>query len=176
MALTYWDRDQKAAIFQKTFSNAFSWMKMYKFRLRFQGSNWQHSSICSDNGLVPVRRQAIIWTNDDEFTVAYMPHSASMSLDKFRQFRQTAVWVSAWINNYTPKKTVLVITYPCPNIRSTMSAKRGESLMNSQSREVPYIIFNRFEIWQYIWLIINIQTVTLTLPSWIDVILPWRIS
>ena len=34
-ALTYWGRDKMAAISQTTFSNAFSWMKMYEFRLRF---------------------------------------------------------------------------------------------------------------------------------------------
>ena len=28
------------------------------------GSNEQYSSIGSDNGLAPTRRQAIIWTND----------------------------------------------------------------------------------------------------------------
>ena len=33
--LTHWDRDKMVAIFQTTFSNAFSWMKMYEFRLRF---------------------------------------------------------------------------------------------------------------------------------------------
>ena len=33
--LTHWDRDKMAAIFQTTFSNAFSWMKMCKFWLRF---------------------------------------------------------------------------------------------------------------------------------------------
>ena len=33
--LTHWNRDKMDAIFQTTFSNAFSWMKMYKFRLRF---------------------------------------------------------------------------------------------------------------------------------------------
>ena len=33
--LTHWGRDKMAAIFQTTFSNAFSWMKMYKFRVRF---------------------------------------------------------------------------------------------------------------------------------------------
>ena len=31
------------------------------------------------DGLSPGRRQAIIWTNDDLFTDAYMRHSASMS-------------------------------------------------------------------------------------------------
>ena len=30
-----------------------------------QGSIQQYSSICSDNGLAPSRRQAIIWTNDN---------------------------------------------------------------------------------------------------------------
>ena len=33
--LTHWGRDQMAAIFQTTFSNGFSWMKMYEFRLTF---------------------------------------------------------------------------------------------------------------------------------------------
>ena len=36
--LTYWGRDKMAAIFQTKFSNAFSWMKMYEFRLRFHWS------------------------------------------------------------------------------------------------------------------------------------------
>ena len=39
----------------------------------------QYSSICSDNGLAPSRRQAIIWINDGQFSDAYMRHSASMS-------------------------------------------------------------------------------------------------
>ena len=37
------------------------------------------SIIGSDNGLAPVRRQTIIWTNGGPFTDAYMRHSASMS-------------------------------------------------------------------------------------------------
>ena len=44
-------------------------MKMYKFRLNFieicsYEPNQQYSSIGSDDGLSPVRRQAIIWTID----------------------------------------------------------------------------------------------------------------
>ena len=35
VTLTHWSRDKMAAIFQTTFSKAFSWMKMYEFRLRF---------------------------------------------------------------------------------------------------------------------------------------------
>ena len=72
------------AISQTTFSNAFSWMKIFEFRLNVtevcsQGSNLQYSSNGSDNGLAPSRRQAIIWTNDGKFTDAYMRRSASMS-------------------------------------------------------------------------------------------------
>ena len=42
--LTHWGRDNMAAIFHTTFSNAFPWMKIYEFRLIFfefcsQGSN-----------------------------------------------------------------------------------------------------------------------------------------
>ena len=33
--LTHWGRDKMAAIVQTTFSNGFSWMKMYEFRLTF---------------------------------------------------------------------------------------------------------------------------------------------
>ena len=36
--LTHWGRDKMVAIFQTTFSNAFSWMKMFKFRLKFHWS------------------------------------------------------------------------------------------------------------------------------------------
>ena len=38
VALTHWGWDKMATIFQTTFSNAFSWMKMYEFRLRFHWS------------------------------------------------------------------------------------------------------------------------------------------
>ena len=36
--LTHWGRDKMAAIFQTTFSNGFSWMKIYEFRLTFHWS------------------------------------------------------------------------------------------------------------------------------------------
>ena len=52
-----------------------------KISLKFvpKGPFNKYSSIGSDNGLAPVRRQAIIWTNDVKFTDAYTRHSASMS-------------------------------------------------------------------------------------------------
>ena len=44
-----------------------------------QGSKKQYSSIGSDNGMAPTRRQAVISTTDGKFTDAYMRHSASMN-------------------------------------------------------------------------------------------------
>ena len=43
--LTHWGQDKMAAIFWMAFSNAFSWMKMYKFRLRFQWSLFPSSQL-----------------------------------------------------------------------------------------------------------------------------------
>ena len=37
-SLTHWGRDKMVVISQTTFSNAFYWMKMYEFRLRFHWS------------------------------------------------------------------------------------------------------------------------------------------
>ena len=69
IALTHWGWDKMDTISQMAFSNACSWMKTHKFRLRFHWSLFLRfeliiSSIGSDNGLAPARRQAIIWTND----------------------------------------------------------------------------------------------------------------
>ena len=70
MFLTHWSRDKIDAILQTTFLNETSCMKMFEFRLKFhwslflnvQSTIFQH---CSDNGLAPNRRQAIIGNNDD---------------------------------------------------------------------------------------------------------------
>ena len=37
-SLTHWGRDKMDTILQMTFSNAFSWMKMYEFLLKFHWS------------------------------------------------------------------------------------------------------------------------------------------
>ena len=64
-----------AAILQTAHSNAFSWMKMFEFTLKFPWSLFlkvQYSSIGSDDGLVLTRWQAIIWTNDYYITDIYI--------------------------------------------------------------------------------------------------------
>ena len=68
--LTHLALDKKAIISQTTYSNAFSWMKIFKFQINFieicsLGSNWWYVSTGSDNGFEPFRQQATIWTNAD---------------------------------------------------------------------------------------------------------------
>ena len=68
--LIHWGRDNKATIYQTTFSNAFSWMKMYKFRLRFHWS------------LFPMVQLMILQYCTEPKGVSslmYICHSASMS-------------------------------------------------------------------------------------------------
>ena len=69
-----------AIIFQTTYSNAFSWTKVYNKDFNevcSQGSIKQYPSIGSDHGLALTRQQAIIWTNDGRFSDAYICHSVS---------------------------------------------------------------------------------------------------
>ena len=90
--------------FAEDIFNAFSWMKMFQLRLKFHRSlfprvqltifqHWfrlwlvawpapsHNLNQCWNivNGLAPSRQQAIIWTNDGQFTDTYMRHSTSMS-------------------------------------------------------------------------------------------------
>ena len=52
--LTHWGRDKMAAIFQTTFSNTFSLMKMYEFRLKFHWSMFTKGPINNIPALVQI--------------------------------------------------------------------------------------------------------------------------
>ena len=80
LPLTHWGRDKMAANFL-TFSNAFLWRKIYKFRLRF---HWSLFPI--DNNPALVLTKAWHWIGDKPLSetmmvslLTYMCHSASMS-------------------------------------------------------------------------------------------------
>ena len=65
--LTHWGPDKMAAISQTIFKGI-SLNENFRILTTISqcslGSNWQYGSISSDNGLVPNRRQAIIWANN----------------------------------------------------------------------------------------------------------------
>ena len=78
--LAHWGRDKMAVISQTTFSNVFSWMKMYDFRLRFQWSLFLRFQLTkfrhSDNGLAPSRHA--LWLSGAIRRQWYGPTSAQM--------------------------------------------------------------------------------------------------
>ena len=83
LVLTHWGRDKMATIFQTAFSSAFSWMKMYEFRLRFHSS--LYGPINNISALVQIMAWCQIGTeplsepNMTQFSDTYMHHPASMS-------------------------------------------------------------------------------------------------
>ena len=70
--LADWGRDEVNVILQTTISNAFSWMKIYWFRLT---KTIPKGSITN----IPAPVQTILWTNDDYFSDVYIRRSSSMS-------------------------------------------------------------------------------------------------
>ena len=75
------------AISQTTFWSAFSWMKMFELRLKFHWSLFQRVQLtifqhCLDNGLAPIRRQAIIWT---KWCLFYWRIYASLGVNELNQ-------------------------------------------------------------------------------------------
>ena len=67
----------------------------------------QHSSMESDNGLAPTRRQAIIWPNNYYVTDAYIRHSASMG----QPLRKQRVRVALRTNLYDQTKPLYMCKY-----------------------------------------------------------------
>ena len=56
-SLTHWGRDKMDVISHTTFSNAFYWMKMYEFRLRFHWSLFPKVQINN----IPAMVQIMVW-------------------------------------------------------------------------------------------------------------------
>ena len=66
LLLTHWGRDKMAAFFQTTFSNDFSWMKMYEFWLTF------HWSLFLGVQLTIFQHWFRLWLGADQATSHYL--------------------------------------------------------------------------------------------------------
>ena len=85
-SLIHWGRDKMAAIFQTTLSNAFSWMKMLEFRLKF------HWSLFLRVQLTIVHHWFRCWLGADQATSHYLNQwwldywriYASLGLNEFK--------------------------------------------------------------------------------------------
>ena len=80
--LMNWGGDKMGTIPQSTFSNAFSWMKAFEFRLTFHCTlQWKFDpkdQINNISALVPIMALCHPGFNGGYFTNAYMHHSASV--------------------------------------------------------------------------------------------------
>ena len=83
--LIHWGQDKMAAIFQTTFSNGFSWLKMYEFRLKFRLSLF----LCLiDN--IPALVQIMAWRRQatslylNQWWIVYWRIYASLGLSEIR--------------------------------------------------------------------------------------------
>ena len=98
--LTHWGRDKMATIFQTIFSNVFSWMKMYEFRLKFHWSLFlrvlltifQHWFRTGDK---PLSEPMIAQFND-----VYIRHSAAKCIEASGPcYLHGLTLIPPWINN-----------------------------------------------------------------------------
>ena len=72
--LTHWDWDKMAAIIQTTISNAFSWVKILEFRLKF------HRSLFPRVQLTIYQHWLKQWRGADQATSHYLNHSKFLGL------------------------------------------------------------------------------------------------
>ena len=100
--LTHWGRDKMAAIFQTTFSNAFSWMKMFKFRLRFHWSLFPRVPINN----IPALVQIMAWRRPGD-----KPLSEPMMVNLLTHICVTRPqWVNHW---HTYRYVCIIILIKC---------------------------------------------------------------
>ena len=92
--ITNSDRGKIAAIFQTTFSIAFSWMKITVFRWKFNWNLFPSVPLTIfQHCLAPARQQAIIWTNADPIPWrAY----ASLGTDELRFVVRLNELLNSW--------------------------------------------------------------------------------
>ena len=101
-------------------------MKIFEFQLKLDNES---VGIGSDDGLVPNKRQAIIWTNGAEFTDAYIRHSSSMSKRRTSNIRRT---ISQNLN-----VSHLVLQLVLPNILKTYFKSRVMMQLVQRRQAMP---------------------------------------
>ena len=99
-----WGRDKMAAIFQKTFSNTFSWMKMYEFQSKF------HWSLFLGVKLTILQHWFRLWLGANQATSHYLNQLERLrSEDTPRRLMITHTIESYWIPSQKKTKSKLQI-------------------------------------------------------------------
>ena len=105
--LTHWGPDKMIAIFQMTFSNAFSWTQIYEFRLNFtevclQGSNWRYiPALVQINGLAPASNKPLSFCTLCLDQSVHLRNRTVTSLD---------MWILHWRRSHWCRKSLVIST------------------------------------------------------------------
>ena len=111
---TQWDRDKMAAISQKIFSNVFSWIKTYQFRLKYHCKKCPINNILVLVELTAPTTQAIIRINVAIAHDSFTPRSASMwKNDTPEPTASGQVGLGVSVRSYFPVRTVLNLSGWC---------------------------------------------------------------
>ena len=105
------------AILQTTLLNVFSWVWMFRCRLKFhfslfQVSTWQYSNIDSDNGLAPNRRQSTIW-NNHVLSCRHMHVSVGLNVWNGNIFNSWQVSILDWYVDWFVKWSTYIKLFFC---------------------------------------------------------------
>ena len=113
--LTHWGRDKMAAISLTTLSNAFSWMTMLEFRIKF------HWSLFIRVQLTISQHWFRWWLGADQATSHYLNQ---WWLDYRRIYASLGLnELTSWMSTNIQQRTMVVITYPCHNYSWSLLAK-----------------------------------------------------
>ena len=91
-SLTHWGRDKMDAISQKTFSSAFSWMKMYQLRLKFHCSLFLRVQLTIFQHWLRKWLGAVQATSSDRPTSLWWLQKPCMTRNKHQGIRDRAVY------------------------------------------------------------------------------------
>ena len=135
--LTHWGRGKMAAIFQTTFSNAFSWVKMFEFCLRFHWSLLQRFELITSlvqilawrwpgdkpsSEAMMVRLPMHIYVTQPQWVNSLSPHSSGFDFKKCNfQSWFTECMVSSDLLMIMASTLVLVMAWYCQAISHYLS-------------------------------------------------------
>ena len=132
-----------AAIFQTKFWNGWNGWILIRISLKFvsNGFKWQYSNIVADNGLVSIRREAIIWTNDG---LVYWRIYAVLGLSELSQI--VANHFLIFNNNDIIFPEIPVILHVLSRILAAMKIKQAKMLSER------FAMFRITFFWEYYYL------------------------
>ena len=126
--LTHWGRDKMAAIFQTSFSNRFSWMKMYQFRLIFHWTLFLRVQLTN----IPALVQIMAWRRPGD-----KPLSEPMLV---RLPTHICVTRPQWVNFFiaTTRGVWIIPSFYIPRIR-----RIGDVMVLRRSRPPPAMVLTQ---------------------------------